>query len=201
LSQSIRIRPCFCAPKSDQISLGKVSSVPDSCLRGVGETTMSAEESKIAEADKGAVGPVSEDGSKPPPVYVPPRIDPDFYQADVPDWCPDQQGEASSCFLPPSSCFLPPSSCFFGAPLPPNPSLHSCTPALLHSYTPQTPSLQQTTPSSACRARASTLHGTAQTPKSEVRYYHIALPQYHIGHPTYESEWECARHGLEQSTY
>jgi hypothetical protein len=26
---------------------------------------------------------------KPPPVHVPPRIDPDLYQADVPDWSPD----------------------------------------------------------------------------------------------------------------
>ena len=31
--------------------------------------------------------------SKPAPVHVPPRIDPDFYQADVPDWCPPTDGE------------------------------------------------------------------------------------------------------------
>lgn len=31
--------------------------------------------------------------SKPPPPHVPPRIDPDMYQADVPDWCPENQGK------------------------------------------------------------------------------------------------------------
>lgn len=29
---------------------------------------------------------------KPPPVHVPPRIDPDLYQAEIPDFKPDAEG-------------------------------------------------------------------------------------------------------------
>lgn len=30
---------------------------------------------------------------KPPPVHVPPRIDPDLYQAEIPDFKPDAEGK------------------------------------------------------------------------------------------------------------
>ena len=43
---------------------------------------------------------------KPPPVHVPPRIDPDMYQADVPDWCPNQDGTIWLLDIAPVCCCI-----------------------------------------------------------------------------------------------
>lgn len=43
--------------------------------------------------DINGVAPAMSADSKPPPAHVPPRIDPDLYQADVPDWCPNVDGK------------------------------------------------------------------------------------------------------------
>ena len=44
------------------------------------------------EDDSGAVSTVQDGGEGKPHVHVPPRLDPDLYQADVPDWSPPTAG-------------------------------------------------------------------------------------------------------------
>lgn len=46
----------------------------------------------MSENEDVVVTKTEESTGKPTHAYVPPRIDPDLYQADVPDWCPDSDG-------------------------------------------------------------------------------------------------------------
>lgn len=49
------------------------------------------EESTELNAEEAVMAPPN-GSTKPAPPHVPPRIDPDMYQADVPDWCPPKEG-------------------------------------------------------------------------------------------------------------
>ena len=60
------------------------------------------EESTDLTVGEGVMSPPN-GSTKPAPPHVPPRIDPDMYQADVPDWCPQKEG-----FICVSLCLVEP---------------------------------------------------------------------------------------------